>query len=640
MVEREDERRIGELREELRSLGYLDSRLERFFLSDIGGQGGFFSANLKNALRLGLTGGFLVALLLTLGTLGTTPELARAPADLVVLGAYFTLASALCIALVEFLAAWLVRSVQRIGLVGHFPVGRIAWGFGWLFGLASLAYWSLWWRTHVVRDPAPWWIEAAALVLGLLASLAIGRFAALAAFGVLARLVPAEGLRRRQSARHRLGSLVLVGAVVYAGLFLVIRGSSGDDGFRAASPYRVDATTYRVLFVGVDGLTHRLVEELETRGHAPGLATLREVSAHAPLSVLPDRVPSVVWTSIATGQDPLGHGIRAMQAERMPGVRTPFQLRPESGWARALASMGSAFRITEPRPVSTALRQVKAIWDVLSDQGRSVGVVGWWATWPAEPVNGFIVTDRLFFKLRKGGPFERETDSVELYDRLAASFARDRREAVDALGPLLEEALDLGGQELAMGLQRDSYHLGIGDRLRHENRPDLHMVYFSGLDLVAMMLFEPPRTELASMVRAAALVRSYALWIDAALASLLEGLSEDEILVVVADPGRFDHAAESRGVFYVAGEPFRRGVNLDTVSEYDVAPTLLHVLGFPRSKEMRGRVWEEALCPEWASAHPVESIETFGSKRVDRAALRSRFDEEMLNQLKALGYIQ
>ena len=37
----------------------------------------------------------------------------------------------------------------------------------------------------------------------------------------------------------------------------------------------------------------------------------------------------------------------------------------------------------------------KALWNILSDKGRKVAVVGYWATWPAETVNGDVVSDHI-----------------------------------------------------------------------------------------------------------------------------------------------------------------------------------------------------------------------------------------------------
>ncbi len=44
--------------------------------------------------------------------------------------------------------------------------------------------------------------------------------------------------------------------------------------------------------------------------------------------------------------------------------------------------------------MSANLRRVKAFWNILSEKGITVGIVGWWPSWPAEEVNGFMITDR------------------------------------------------------------------------------------------------------------------------------------------------------------------------------------------------------------------------------------------------------
>jgi hypothetical protein len=50
-------------------------------------------------------------------------------------------------------------------------------------------------------------------------------------------------------------------------------------------------------------------------------------------------------------------------------------------------------------PVTSNLRRVPALWNILSDAGRTVGFVGWWASFPAEKVNGYIVSDRIAYQL-------------------------------------------------------------------------------------------------------------------------------------------------------------------------------------------------------------------------------------------------
>ena len=88
-------------------------------------------------------------------------------------------------------------------------------------------------------------------------------------------------------------------------------------------------------------------------------------------------------------------GSRACARRSLSETRAPF--------ARALGNASDLLRLSRPQAPSSVLRSVKALWNVASEKGLRVGVVNWWATWPADPVNGYVVTDRAFFKLEKGG---------------------------------------------------------------------------------------------------------------------------------------------------------------------------------------------------------------------------------------------
>jgi hypothetical protein len=644
MPEREEDPRVDDLRERLRSLGYLDTRLSRFFLADLERGAGFLYANFKNSLKLGIAGGVLVALLLTLGTLEAAPEMAREPLDLAVLGGYFTLAAALFIAGLEFSAGLVLRGLSRAGFAPRIRPVPVARAIALGFGVACLLYLTFWWRSNALPAAASTPISLAVLSLCLLAALAMGRFAFLATLGVLARIAPAPTLTRPGLSRLRLLPLAAAGGLVYAGLFLLLTRAPTTAEEAPASPYRVDASSYRVMVIGIDGLSLEMLRELSARGKAPGFETLGRKAASAPLEPIADRVPSLVWTSIATGQRPSAHGIRAMQAERMPGLRMPLQVpRAGGGLGRALASMGAAFRLTEPRPVSKALARAKAVWDILADQGKSVGVVGWWASWPADEVSGFILSDRLFFKLESGGRYEQEVDGPELFTRLAAGFASDREQAVAALGGLAEEARRAGGPEVATAMERDSYHLLVGDRLRREQNPDLYLVYLSALDVAAMKLLAGAPADLVQLSRSVGLIERYLDFLGSTLARLVSELGQNDVLVVVAEPGRLARAAAARGVVFLAGAAAAGGgskLESSPASEYDIAPTLLYLLGFPRSAEMAGVVRQELLAAELLESRPPQLIPTFGRRRALRQWREAEFDAEMYERLRSLGYVQ
>jgi hypothetical protein len=75
------------------------------------------------------------------------------------------------------------------------------------------------------------------------------------------------------------------------------------------------------------------------------------------------------------------------------------------------------------------------------------------------------------------------------------------------------------------------------------------------------------------------------------------------------------------------------------VSERDVAPTVLHLLGLPVSQELSGRVLEATLAAEFRHAHPVRWVTAYGTRPRSGPA-ESAFDSEVLEELRSLGYVQ
>src|SRR5207245_10757101 len=91
----------------------------------------------------------------------------------------------------------------------------------------------------------------------------------------------------------------------------------------------------------------------------------------------PPRPPlsPLVWTTMMTGVSPLDHGVLDF-----------VQFDPQTG---------------AKEPITSSVRRAPAIWNMASDRGRRVASLGLWATYPAERVNGIIVSDRLFTFLYK-----------------------------------------------------------------------------------------------------------------------------------------------------------------------------------------------------------------------------------------------
>jgi hypothetical protein len=257
---------------------------------------------------------------------------------------------------------------------------------------------------------------------------------------------------------------------------------------------------------------------------------------------------------------------------------------------------------------------------VASEKGLRVGVVNWWATWPADAVNGYIVTDRAAFKLEKGGPPDREVYPAEAFDRL--------RLLVDASEPDPARRLD-------------RFHVGAARVLRDNAPADLEVLYLPGLDIFTMQqLGEAPASDLAGLDAKLAAVRAQYRFVDGLLDEAAAGMGPGDVLVLVGDPGRLARGgtAPAEGLLVLAGGPVVPD-DLGTASERDVAPSVLHLLGLPRSRELDGQVLEAALAGSFRHDHPVRLVDSYG-RRATVSAARSDFDQDVLEQLKSLGYIQ
>jgi hypothetical protein len=279
-------------------------------------------------------------------------------------------------------------------------------------------------------------------------------------------------------------------------------------------------------------------------------------------------------------------------------------------------------RLTRTRPASSVLRGAKAFWNVASDKGLRVIVVNWWATWPADAVNGHIVTDRALLKIEKGGHADRETHPDELLERLrkiaAQSASGDRARRIDAFA--------------AAAMRMLHHSAGVAD---------LEAVYLPGLDIVTMQQLAgaDAAADVASLAARMDTVRGHHRFIDEILGGLRADMPANGVLVLVGDPGRrARQTGGAEGLIAIWGASVAPGA-MAAGGERDIAPTVLHLLGMPVSDELEGKVIEHALTDAFRAAHPVRRVASYGMRPQGRMR-ESAFDREMLEELRSLGYIQ
>lgn len=417
----------------------------------------------------------------------------------------------------------------------------------------------------------------------------------------------------------------------------------GDAQRAALAP----TTEVRIVLVGLDGLDWDIAQPLMDAGRMPALSALAARGTRARLQSIAPILSPVVWTSMATGRRPQDHGILDFLGTDAKGGVVP---------------------------VTSNLRRVKAFWNVMSDASVETAVVGWWATWPAEPVRGVIVSDRVAYQLfgldQREPPSAGKVFPAKEWKELEPLVVRPRDIVPRDVEPFLSPSpsrMDAQDKELieqfAGVLAQSRTYAAIGLHLESQRRPRVGAYYFGATDTAAhlFMRYAPPplpEIDAGRQQRYRAMVdRVYELH-DRILARFVEGAGEHAVVIVASDHGfrsgsaRLMHESrvesataadwhEPQGVLVMAGEGVRRGAELAEASVLDVFPTMLALLGMPVADDLAGRVLEDALEPGFLAAHPLRRVPTFetGPPRADAIAQASPEDRAILEQLVAIGYV-
>jgi len=415
----------------------------------------------------------------------------------------------------------------------------------------------------------------------------------------------------------------------------------------------------KVMLIGLDGADWKIIDPMLARGELPNLARLKHEGVWGPLKSAEPLLSPLIWTTIATGKTPDQHGILSFRADD-----------PETG---------------EAVPVTSNLRRVKALWNIAgSPEGGAarVGFVGWLASWPAEQVNGFVVTDRLGYHsfAYQGEPelaHTRNTSPEALFQQIQAHhhkpqdisyvdvtrFVRIPRADFDSAVAQTYER-DQPVQNLRLLLATARTYRSVGMQLHREQQPDLFGIYFELLDSAGhlFMNYTPPQREDVSDVdfeRYGGAIAEVYRYQDQILGELLELADEKTAVIVLSDhgfksgerrpvraPQMTGPAAatwhELYGVFIAAGYGIAKPSMITGATIADIAPTVLALLGSPVPEDMAGRVLVDALDPDFLVKVPLTRIASYesGKKRVARAApIRSQNDRAMLERLQALGYV-
>ena len=200
---------------------------------------------------------------------------------------------------------------------------------------------------------------------------------------------------------------------------------------------------HRLLLIGLDAANWDSMDGLLADGSLPNLHDLVKEGAAGSLATFVPTASCAIWTTIATGQPPDKHGIlfRVLRLD-------------EKGEHEMLSALSSDKRV------------VPALWNLCTNAGMRSAFVGWWATCPAESIDGFMVTDKV-----------REPAAIR------TTFPDELRAELDRAG-MFDGALPPDQKKMIQEIQArfEAWRRGVeeGDIPWRGNAPDLKQ-YFDDL---------------------------------------------------------------------------------------------------------------------------------------------------------------
>ena len=489
-----------------------------------------------------------------------------------------------------------------------------------------------------------------------------------------------------------------------------------------------------ILF-GVDGADWEVVEWMWEQDRLPHLKRLADRGVAAPLETFHHASP-VIWTSVATGVMPDVHGITEFVVPTIKG----------------------------DQPVSSTLRRVPALWNMVTATGGRVAVLGWWASWPAEEVNGTIISDRSVHEIpdrvwppgylatfdaalarlraaEKDVKPESMLEADRLFGRLAVDIAGEsydlillylrgvdischfhwrafEPESFPAAGPseletereliareyelvdrTLGELLAVSGPNINIIVMSDHGFDAMDGETTHIRLnfdavlERLGFLTITGEEIdfgrTELYSYASPERSLIKKIRFALADREEGGRVTAAeqeairhrLESSLETITyaggapvftvrdatgkkrdrgADFVVEVLTDGAQRPlkiagvpfrgaiqsldrlsgtHGRKTPGIFIAAGPDIDPTVEPEGLRVIDVPPTVLYAIGLPAADDFAGQARTEIFSKAFRNAHALQSIPTWGAP-TEGENRASEVDEELVDQLRALGYIE
>lgn len=463
-----------------------------------------------------------------------------------------------------------------------------------------------------------------------------------------------DGLRRNPRAAGETAAAVLAAQIAEWGLapkLVTVRPRVPESAIATLPVAEIAAQSVAqkpVIFIGLDGADWQLLDRYMKAGSMPNLAALVAEGTSGDLLTEHPPLSPILWNTMMTGASPLEHEVLDFT-----------RFHPSTG---------------QKEPITSDERKVPAVWNMATQAGKRVAVFGLWATYPAEPVRGLVVSDRFFTFLfsetapPKGAvyPAAREAWAREVLRQVESETGFE--EVSKFLPTLTREEFDRRRTATdpyshpVSALRRILVETNVYDRLARgymgDRLPDLTILYIQGTDSIGHV-FAPytaprqPHVSEEDFARYSVVPERYFARVDELLGDYRQLARRHGARLMIASDHGFhwidDRPAElssfaaataakwhrKEGVYLLWGDgiaPGRRGPEQRIAQ---VAATLMALAGLPAGKDVIG---PPIAIPAREPRADYRAHFTPMKPLLEGAPSEGAASEEIA-KLKALGYI-
>jgi predicted AlkP superfamily phosphohydrolase/phosphomutase len=265
-----------------------------------------------------------------------------------------------------------------------------------------------------------------------------------------------------------------------------------------------DKANNKVFVLGLDGATFALLLPLMEENRLPNFS---KIISQGTSGVLDSTIPPVTptaWASFMTGKNPGKHGVFGFLAQDRKSL------------------------------INSTMIRTKKIWQLLSEKGKSIGVINVPLTYPPEEVNGFMIS---------GFPTPSSAEKITYPENLFAELIKN----------IGDYAIDINtnyNTEKSAGIEGFLKDLKYATQKRKEAlfflwdkyQPDLLMVVFESMDRIQHKLwklldYREPQYKSPLAVRYRDSIIECYIQLDNILGEILAKLGNNDTIFIISDHG-------------------------------------------------------------------------------------------------------